>query len=70
MKKETRAKAFGVSLADTVIESAHLTYNASRGKVIVESCIEQLQKRIHEIQPRKAKPSYKKARYGSVEGKI
>jgi hypothetical protein len=70
MKKETRATDFGVSLADMVIEAAHLTYNASRGKVIVQSCIKQLQNRIHEIQPRKAKPSYKKARYGSKEVKL
>ena len=65
MKKETRARAFGISQADVVMEAAHLTYNASRGKAIVESCIKQLQKRIHEIQPRKAKPSYRKARYGT-----
>lgn len=65
MKKETRARAFGICLADAVVEAAHLTYNASRGKAIVESCIKQLQNRIHEIQPRKAKPSYRKARYGT-----
>ena len=65
MKNETRARAFGISLADAVIEAAHLTYNASRGKAIIESCVKQLQKRIHEIKPRKATPSYKEARYGS-----
>lgn len=70
MKTETRAKTFGFSLADSVIEAAHLTYNAARGRAIVESCIMRLQQRIHEIQPRQAKPSYKKARYGSKGGKL
>lgn len=68
MEKKSRATAFGVSLADAVIEAAHLTYNAARGKVIVKSCIARLQERAHEIQSRKAKPSYKEARYGSKKG--
>jgi len=73
MGKETRVDTFGISLADIVIEAAHLTYNASRGKRIVEVCIKRLQERIHEIQPKKADPKYKKARYGkdkkSVKGR-
>lgn len=64
MEKETRIDAFGLSLADVIIEAAHLTYNASRGKRIVEICIKRLQERISEIQPKKANPKYKKARYG------
>ncbi len=64
MKKTARAELFGIALADIVIEAAHLTYNAPRGIKIVNSCIKQLQKRIKEIQPKKAKPEYKKSRYG------
>ena len=63
MTKETRVDAFVVSLADVVMEAAHLTYNASRGKRIVEVCIERLRERISEIQPKKAEPKYKEARY-------
>ena len=64
MKKETRIDAFGISLADVVIGAAHLTYNAQRGKRIVEICIKRLQARIDEIQPKAADPKYKKAGYG------
>jgi hypothetical protein len=64
MKKETRVDAFGISLADVVIETAHLMYNASRGRKIIEVCIKRLQERIDEIRPKKAKPEYKEARYG------
>lgn len=63
-KKMTRMEAFGKSLAGVVMEAAHLTYNASRGQAIVKACIKELQKRISEIQPRKANPAYKKSRYG------
>ena len=63
-KKGTRIDAFGIALADNIIEAAHLTYNASRGKRIVEVCIKRLQERIGEIQPKKADPKYEKARYG------
>ena len=64
MAKKTRAEKFGIALADIVIEAAHLTYNAPRGVQIVQACIERLQQRIAEIQPKKASPDYKKARYG------
>jgi hypothetical protein len=64
MEKDTRIVAFGKALADVIIETAHLTYNAPRGKRIVEVCIKRLQQRIGEIKPKKADPRYKKARYG------
>jgi len=64
MRKGTRVDAFGISLADVVIEAAHMTYNASRGRKIVEICIKRLQERIGEIKPKKADPDYKRARYG------
>lgn len=64
MKKETRIEVLGISLADVIIEAMHLTYNAQRGKRIVEICIKRLQARIDEIQPKAADPKYKKARYG------
>ena len=38
MTKETRVDAFRISLASVVMEVAHRTYNASRGKRIVEVC--------------------------------
>ena len=31
---------------------------------MIEVCIKILQKRIHEIQPKKAEPKYREARYG------
>jgi|GEM_PF-3025561 len=65
MKKRSRATALGIALADVVIETAHMTYNAPRGKKIVEACIRRLKERIIELQPKKANPTYKKARYGS-----
>jgi len=49
------------------MEAAHQTYNAGRGKKIVNACIERLQERIHELQPKKATPKYKKARYGKKD---
>ena len=61
----TRGEKFGKMLADTVIEAAHLTYNAPRGKQIVETCIRILQERLDEIQPQKADTAYKEARYGN-----
>ncbi|MEA2112558.1 MAG: hypothetical protein U9P50_01125 [Patescibacteria group bacterium] len=64
MKDPTKAEELGKVLADAVMKSAHMTYNASRGRKIVETCIRELQQRIEEIQPKKAGPAYKKARYG------
>jgi len=60
-----RAKLLGVMLADVIIEVAHLTYNASRGRKIVAECIQQLERRTIEIKPKKASSKYKKARYNS-----
>ena len=68
MKKErnkiTRQESLGILFADSIIEAAHQTYNATRGKAIVESCIKRLQERINELQSKPANPAYKKARYG------
>ena len=64
MEKMSNAEELGMAQADVVMKYAHMMYNAGRGKRIVEVCIEILQKRIHEIQPKKADPKYKKARYG------
>ena len=64
-KKTTRAGDLGRSFADNVMEAAHLTYNAPRGRKIVETCIKRLQERIDEIQKTPASPAYKKARYGN-----
>lgn len=66
-KEKSRAEKFGIMQAEVVIESAHMTYNAPRGIKIVEACIKRLQEKIGEIQPRKADPAYKKARYGKKE---
>ncbi|KKP80190.1 MAG: hypothetical protein A2271_03830 [Candidatus Moranbacteria bacterium RIFOXYA12_FULL_35_19] len=63
-KKTTRQEQLGIMLADSIIEVAHQTYNASRGKAIIEACIKRLQERMPEIQPKKATLQYKKARYG------
>jgi len=46
------------------MEAAHQTYNAERGRKIVQACIKRLQIRIEELKPKKATPEYKKARYG------
>lgn len=64
MKRPTRQDALGIMFADSIIEAAHQTYNAPRGRAIVEACIRRLQEKLPEIQPRKASPDYKKARYG------
>ncbi len=64
MKKLSRREKFGIQCADLVMEAAHQTYNAGRGQKIVQSCINRLQKRIDELQPKKATPEYKEARYG------
>ena len=66
-KTTSRAEKFGKMLADTVIEAAHLTYNAPRGRKIVEACIKRLQERIDEIHEKKSDPEYKKARYGGAK---
>lgn len=60
----TRPERLGILFADSIIETAHLTYNAPRGRIIIQSCINRLKERINEIQPKKADPKYKKARYG------
>lgn len=65
MGKYTKAEALGKAIADVAMKSAHITYNAPRGTKVIEVCIQELQKRITEIQPKKADPSYKAARYGS-----
>ncbi len=64
MKKPTRDSQLGIMFADAVMGAAHQRYNARGGKAIVESCIARLQERIGEIQPKKADPKYKEARYG------
>ena len=63
--RATRAENFGEQMADAIMEAAHLTYNAARGRKMVNSCIDQLNNRIHELRPKKADPEYKKARYGT-----
>lgn len=63
-KKKSEAEVFGEMLADVVMKAAHLTYNAPRGKKIVETCIRILQERISEIKSKEATPEYKQARYG------
>jgi hypothetical protein len=64
-KKEDRAVSYGTKAADTVMEAAHLTYNAFRGQKMVRACIARLKQRLPEIQPKKATPTYRKARYKS-----
>ncbi len=55
-------------LADGIMRSAHMTFNAQRGRKMVRICIKILQDRIHEIQPKKATSKYYKSRY-SKKGK-
>ncbi|MCK5614853.1 hypothetical protein KAR91_74010 [Candidatus Pacearchaeota archaeon] len=62
----SRQEKFGIQLADTIMEAAHLTYNAPRGRRIVEACINRLRERLDEIKPKKADPKYKEARYGKT----
>ncbi len=62
--KESRGEILGRGFADNIIEAAHLSYDAPRGRAIVEACIRRLQERINEIRPKKSKPAYKKSRYG------
>lgn len=64
MKQESLAETLGKEFADVVMRAAHMTYNAPRGRKIVQICIKRLQERLSEIKPQKAKPSYKRARYG------
>lgn len=61
--KISRQESLGILFADSIIEAAHQTYNAQRGRAIVESCVKRLQERINELQPKPADPAYKKARY-------
>ena len=63
MGKISNAEQLGIAQADVVMKYAHMMYNAGRGKKIVKTCIKILQERIDEIQPKKANPKYKKARY-------
>jgi len=60
----TRQEKLGIAFADTIVEVAHQTYNANRGRKIILACIKQLKRRFDEIQEKKAIPEYKKARYG------
>lgn len=61
----TKAEILGKAFADAIILSAHMAYNAPRGVAIVKACIARLQERIGEIQPKKADPAYREARYGN-----
>ena len=63
--ERTRAATFGTLQADAIMEAAHLTYNAARGRAMVDACIARLQERRDELQPRMASAHYKAARYGS-----
>lgn len=63
-KEPTKAEILGRAFADTIILSAHMAYNAPRGVAIVRACIARLEERIIEIQPKKADPRYREARYG------
>jgi len=58
------SKNLGEMFADVCIEFAHQRYNARAGRLIVNSCIKRLQKRIGEIKEEPAAPEYKEARYG------
>lgn len=64
MEKETRSEFLGRMLGTIVIEIGHQRFNASQGRKIEETCLKTIQERIDEIQPKKADPKYKKARYG------
>ena len=59
----SRGEIFGVMLADIVIEAANITYNAERGRKIINACIKRLNERKNEIVGKEATPEYKKARY-------
>jgi len=63
MSEKTRPELFGILQADAIMEASHLTYNAPRGRKMVRACIERLEERIEELQPKKADVDYKKARY-------
>jgi hypothetical protein len=63
LNKLTRREKFGIQSADLLMEAAHQTYNAERGRKMVLACIKRLQTRIKELQPKKATPEYKEARY-------
>lgn len=60
-----RPEVLGKMFADAIIETAHLMYNARRGKKIIQACINRLIERLDEIQPKPANPKYKEARYGT-----
>ena len=44
----TRQEKLGIAFADAIIEAAHQTYNAPRGRKIVLACIKRLEKRFPE----------------------
>lgn len=69
MGNVSRAKALGIAIADNLIETANLFYNAGRARIFIMVIIERLQERINELQPKKADPEYKKARYGKKSKK-
>ena len=62
-KNLSRGEKFGIAEADGIIETACLTGDVSMAVKMIESCIKRLQERKGEIQPKKADPKYKKARY-------
>jgi len=62
--KQNRSATLGHAFADVIIESAHQKYNARGARLMVTACIKRLEERLSEIQPKKATPKYKKARYG------
>jgi len=62
--RKTAGTKFGEDAADVIIQAAHLTFNAPRGKQMIEACIKRLQERLGEVKPRPATKAYKKARYG------
>lgn len=59
---------WGIAFADVIIRSAHMRFAAQQGRKMVSVVIEQLQKRIDEIQPKKATPEYYRARYEKEQG--
>ncbi len=61
----TIGEKWGREAADLIIDAAHLTFNAPRGKQMVLSCIKRLQERIDEIYERKkTEPKYDRDRHG------
>jgi len=67
MARMTRKRVHGINTADVIMENAHMMYNAQTARGYVQAVIDQLQSRINELQPKKADPKYKKARYGEKQ---